>query len=91
MKAQADFLDKVSEKVFDDPDKGANSGLLEALLQATSWMSAIFTFLGVIMLFSAWYEFKKKDVGAVVYTLGAVGGLFLTPVIIKTLKAIAAQ
>jgi hypothetical protein len=83
----ADFLDDVSDSVFEDPDDEA--GLLEALLGATSWITAIFTFLGVIFLMWAWFEFKKKDVGAVAYTLGAVGGFFMTPLIITTLRNIA--
>jgi hypothetical protein len=84
---RADFLDRVGESVFDDPDDDA--GLLDALLNVTAWATAIFTFLGVLFLFGAWFELKKKDTGSVVYTLAAVGGLFLTPLIIKTLRAIA--
>lgn len=83
----ADFLNDMNKKVFADP-KG-DQGLLTALTEATAWVTAIFTFVGVLFLFAAWFQLKKKDVGGLTYTIAAVGGLFLTPVIVKTLRAIA--
>lgn len=83
----ADFLTDMNKQVFAQP-KGDTS-LLKALLGATAWVTAIFTFVGVLFLFAAWFQLKKKDVGGLTYTIAAVGGLFLTPVLVKTLRAIA--